>query len=89
MFLSIFDLLATLFLVAVGMAKEINPIMAPILVGNMPLFIAIKVGVSLFSCYIFYKYRDRKLVFYGVNGCCFIYIMIAIWHMVLLGIWFF
>ena len=83
-FLSLFDLVATIYWVSAGEAQEANPVMNFFIKKSFCLFVFIKLSLTFGGILILDKFKNisNKLVFNVSLYLVLIYAMLAGWHIV-------
>jgi len=83
-FLSLFDLVATIYWISSGEALEANPAMAYFINKSFYLFVLVKLGLTFGGILVLDRFKNifNKLVFNASLFLIFIYALLAGWHIV-------
>ena len=83
-FLSLFDLVATIYWVSAGEAQEANPVMNFFIKKSFYLFVLVKLSLTFGGILILDKFKSifNKLVFNVSLSLVLIYAILAGWHIV-------
>ena len=85
--LSLMDALLTHQHLAIGSAREVNPIMQAVIhVGGMPAFYAAKGFLTLAAVVIIMLHKEWKLGKYAARFCLWAYIFLSVYHLYLIAI---
>ena len=74
------DWALTLDAIALGIAREGNPIGAAILAQGTPESFAIKVGVVGVACAALWLLRGRRWAVWAASACAAVYVAVLVWH---------
>jgi hypothetical protein len=79
--LNVFDALATLTWVSVGIAKEANPLMDVLIDHSPSLFLLGKMMLVSIGCLILWKNRAAKVTLSVSRALVVIYTVLALYHL--------
>lgn len=80
--LNVFDAIATLKWIELGIAREGNPLMAPLIAFSPACFVLLKIGVALMVCSYLWKVKENRLVAGATKIVFSAYTVLVMWHMV-------
>jgi len=80
--LNLFDAVATLTWINLGLAEEANPLMEPLISYCPSCFVAVKMAIVFLVCLFLWKERENSYALLASKIVFAAYTVLALWHMV-------
>jgi hypothetical protein len=84
MVLNALDGILTSKAVAAGIAREMNPILAPILAYSVPLFLLTKFAMGITACFLLYGARKHVSAVLALSFACGVYGLLVSYQVAML-----
>lgn len=78
--LNVLDAACTAIWVDLGVAREANILLRPILDHSVFLFVLVKMSIVIAALAVLWKHRGRTLAVAGLGFSCLAYACLTVWH---------